>query len=98
MLSELMSITCADSNHNMCIDQLNPMNVPYMKLQQRLVVLEEQTQQREQYLAESAIPQQQPQPQQVMPVIHTDSGLRLNGEVLEVNHEMEAVLPGYSAD
>lgn len=76
------------------MDQPNPMNVEVMKLRQRLVILE----QREQHSADHPTPQQQPQSQPVMPVIHTDSGLRLNGEISEVNHEMEEVPPGYTAD
>lgn len=74
------------------------MNVQNMKLQQRLIILEEQVQQRAQHSADNTAPQQQPQPQLMMPVLHTDSSLWLNGEVLEVNHEMEEVPPGYTAD
>lgn len=71
------------------------MNVENMKLRQRLVILE----QREQHLVDHTTPQQQPHPQPIMvPVIHTDNGLRLNGEVLDVNNEMEEVPPGYTAD
>lgn len=70
------------------------MNVQNMKLQQRLVVLEEQVQQH----AVDSTTQQWPQPQPVMAVVHTDSGLRLNGEVLEDNREMEEVPPGYTVD
>lgn len=89
--------TNSDRN-NIHRDRHNPMNVPYLKLQQRLVVLEEQAQQREHDLADRGTPQNQPQPQLVIPVVHMDSGLRLNGEIFEVNDEMVEVPPGYTAD
>lgn len=75
------------------------MNALTIKLQQRLVIMElERARQREQleHTADSTTSQQQ-----LMvpgPVVHTDSGLRLNGDILQVDHQMEEVPPGYTAD
>lgn len=80
---------------SMHMDQPNIMNVENMKLRQRLVVLEEQVQQ---HSADSITLQQQLQPLPVMPIVHTDSGLRLNGDVLEDSYETEKVPPGYTAN
>lgn len=73
------------------------MNALTIKLQQRLVIMEsERARQREQHAADSTTSQQQ----LMVPgsVVHTDSGLRLNGEVRQVDRQMEEVPPGYTAD
>lgn len=65
-----------------------------MKLQQRLVVMEEQMQQRseQQQIQQLALPEQQ-QPQAPMLTVHTDSGLRLTGA--EVTEDSE-IPPEYT--
>lgn len=64
-----------------------------MKLQQRLYILRGQVTNQEEY------PTSTQQQQQVLPVVHTDSGLRLIGDnALEANTEMMEIPPGYTAD
>jgi len=63
-----------------------------MKLEQRLVVTQEQNQQLNQQL-EQLTPQQQ-QVQAQLLTVHTDSGLRLTGE--ESLEEIYEVPPGYT--
>lgn len=65
-----------------------------MKLQQRLFILRSQTTTQEEHSTST-----QQQQQQILPVVHTDSGLRLVGDnALEANTEMTEVPPGYTAD
>ncbi|KAE9382797.1 hypothetical protein BT96DRAFT_951887 [Gymnopus androsaceus JB14] len=76
-------------------DRLGPQNLLTMKLEQRLVVTQEQNQQlnRRNQQLEQLTPQQQ-QVQAQLLTVHTDSGLRLTGE--ESLEEIYEVPPGYT--
>ncbi|KAJ3982656.1 hypothetical protein F5890DRAFT_1567129 [Lentinula detonsa] len=64
-----------------------------LKLQQRLIILQEEISRRDRQFAEGSTQQER------LLTVHTDSGLRLAGEdTLGINREMVEVPPGYTAD
>lgn len=77
-------------------------NVRTMKLEQRIVVLQEQAQ-RNTRVGAMAIQDHDyvghpPRLSAEGPIIHIDSGLRLTGESEDMRVEREEVPPGYTAD